>query len=217
MSATEPSTMTSTATCAITLLSLAERIQSYARRLENLATWRDRIKRHFSAAQDGESAQGADHVLRLGQALRDSGKSYADVAFFDIAWFAESWVESIFDRDPELNQLSAKLKAVEQREGLTELEEFDPDHPDTPGDWKALNAQSHRRYEEVARIEDARLVRFLLAHGETDMADLYANDRAAYDRRREAGRLLVFGPLRDKDADIGEGDTGLTQVVKGEE
>ena len=48
------------------------------------------------------------------------------------------------------------------------------------------------------------------------MADLYVNDRAAFDRRREAGRLSVFGPVPDINADIGEGDTGLTQVITGE-
>jgi len=42
------------------------------------------------------------------------------------------------------------------------------------------------------------------------MADLCVDDHAAYVRRREAGRLLIFGPLPDKDADIREGDTGLT-------
>jgi hypothetical protein len=115
------------------------------------------------------------------------------------------------------NELSAKMRAIEQREGLTEFDEFIPDHPETPADWKALNAESHHRFHELERIRDARFVRFLLAHGEIEMADLYANDRAAFDRRREAGRCSAFGPLPDINADIGEGDTGLTQVITGDE
>jgi len=45
------------------------------------------------------------------------------------------------------------------------------------------------------------------------MADLYLNDRTAFDRRREAARLLVFGPVPEKDTDPVQGDTGLTEVV----
>jgi hypothetical protein len=199
------------------VLALAERIQAHARRLENLATWRDRLDRHSSAEEDGKPApHTSDDLLRLQQAWRDSGEGDEDAAFFTIACLAEHWAESVFDTDPALNQLFAKMRAIEQREGLTEFDEFDPDHPETPADWKALNVKSHRRFHELEHIRDARFVRFLLTHGETDMADLYVNDRAAFDRRREAGRLSTFGPLPDINADIGEGDTGLTQVTQGE-
>jgi hypothetical protein len=197
------------------LLRLAGRIQAYARRLENLATWQDRLQRHFAAVEAGEQARDPGAALRLQQARRDSGEGNDDRAFFAISWFAETWAESIWDTDPELNELCQKLTAIEQREGLGEFDEFDPDHPETPADWKALNTKSNCRYEEVVRIEDERLVGFLLAHGEPDMADLYASNRAAYDRRREAGRCAVFGPQPDADAETGEGDTGLTQLVAG--
>ena len=40
------------------------------------------------------------------------------------------------------------------------------------------------------------------------MADLFANDRAAFDRRREAGRCILFGPLPDINADTGGGHRG---------
>jgi hypothetical protein len=199
------------------ILALAERIQAHARRLENLATWRDRLDRHSSAEEDGEPAHTSDDLLRLQQAWRDSGEGDDDAAFFTIACLAEHWAESVFDTDPALNELFAKMRAIEQREGLTEFDEFIPDHPETPADWKAFNAKSHRRFHEVECIRDARLVRFLLAHGETEMADLYANDSAAFDRRREAGRCSAFGPLTDANADISEGDTGLTQVIQEDE
>lgn len=200
---------------AAALLPLAERIQAHARRLENLATWRERLDRHCSAEED-EPALTMDALLRLQQARRDSGEGDEEAAFFTIAWLAERWAESVLDTDPALNELFAKMRAIEQREGLTEFDELIPDHPETPADWKALNAKSHWRFHELEHIRDARIVRFLLAHGETEMADLYVNDRAAFDRRREAGRLSVFGPVPDINADIGEGDTGLTQVITGE-
>ena len=209
MNGTETNTIPPSPTCAAAFLSLAYRIQSHARRLENLATWRDRLKRHVSA-EDGEPAYGGDDFLRLHQACRDSGERSDDTAFFTISWFAESWAELVSDTDSELKELSDQLKAIEQREGLTEFDEFDPNHPETPVDWKALAAKLTRRWHELERLRDSRVVRFLLAHGETDMADLYANDRAAYDCRREAARLLIFGPLPDTDADTTQGDTGLT-------
>ena len=199
------------------LLLLADRIQGHARRLENLATWPDRLERHSRAVEAGEAAHGRDELLRLAQARRDSGGDKGEKAFFTISWLAEMWAETVFDTDPELNELSEKIRAIEQREGLAEFDEFDPDHPETPADWKALIAESDRRYEEVARIIDERLVAFLLRHGEPGMADLYASDRAAYDRRREAGRFSVFGPLPDLNADLGEADSGTAQIIEEQE
>jgi hypothetical protein len=199
------------------LLLFADLIQGQARRLENLATWRDRLDRHSSAEEDGKPAHTSDDLLRLQQAWRDSGEGDEDAAFFTIACLAEHWAESVFDTDPALNELFAKMRAIEQREGLTEFDEFIPDHPETPADWRVLNAESHRRFHELEHIRDARFVRFLLAHGEIEMAALYANDRAAFDRRREAGRFSVCGPLPDMTANISEGDTGLTQVIQEDE
>jgi hypothetical protein len=193
------------------LLQLAERIQACARRLENLATWRERLQRHFGAVEAGEQEDAPDAVLRLQQALRDSGEGNDDSAFFTISWLAEMWAENVFDADPELNKLADKLKAVERREGLAESDEFDPDHPETPAEWKALFAKANRRWQRLESIRETRFVAFLLAHGETEMADLYASDRAAYDRRREAGRFAEFGPLPDADTEIGQGAGGLLE------
>ena len=198
------------------LLLFADLIQAHARRLENLATWRDRLDRNLRAVEAGEEPHGSKDLLQLAQAQRDPGSDNDEALFFTIACLAEHWAESVFDTDQALNELSAKLRAVEQREGLDEFDEFIPDHPETPADWKALNTQWHDRFQEVEKIRDDRIIRWLRRHGETEMADLYLNDRAAFDRRRDAGRCSAFGPLPDINADIGEEDTGLTQVMKGE-
>ena len=105
--------------------------------------------------------------------------------------------QAFLRRTRKLNELSAKIRAIEQREGLDELDEFDPDHPETPADWKVLDAKSNRRFQAVEKIERDRIIRWLRRHGELDMADLFANDRAAFDRRREAGRCKLFGPMPD--------------------
>lgn len=195
----------------IELLLFADLILGQARRLENLATWRDVLQRYFNAPSAGEHL-GMAAMLRNIQALRFAGIE-PDVSFFNVWLVAESHAETIFDTDPELNELSAKIRAIGKREGLSGLDEFIPDHPETPADWKAMNDQWHDRFQEVEKIKDDRIIGWLRRHGETDMADLYLNDRAAFDRRREAGRHILFGSLPDINADIGEGATGLTQVI----
>jgi hypothetical protein len=194
------------------LLLVADLIQGYARRLENLATWRNVLLRNSEARAAAEHLD-MTALLREIQASRFAGNQ-TDAGFFIVCRMAESHAESIFETDRELNELSAKIRAIEKREGLSEFDEFDPDHPETPADWKVLDAESNRRYHEVEKIHDDRFVGWLRRHGELDMADLFANDRAAFDRRREAGRCKIYGPMPDINADIGQGDTGLTEVVK---
>ena len=174
---------------AAALLRFADSIQGHTRRLENLGAWRDVQQRNFGAEAEGEQRSLAA-LLRHIQAARAGGTD-SDVGFFLLCMMAEGYAERIFDTDSELSALSAKIRAVERREGLEEFDEFDPDHPETPADWKALNAESKRRYQEVEKISHDRLAGWLRRHGETDMADLYASDRDAFDRRREAGRSQV--------------------------
>jgi hypothetical protein len=205
-----PPRITSINPAQIELLLFADLIQDYARRLENMATWRDVLQRNSDARAAGEHL-GMAALLRHIQASRFAGMD-TDVGFFIVCHMAERHAETIFETDRQLNELSAKIRAIEQREGLGELDEFDPDHPETPADWKVLDAKSNRRFEAVEKIRDARFIRWLRRHGEFDMADLFANDRAAFDRRREAGRCKVHGPMPDNAA-ICAGDAGLTEVV----
>ena len=195
-------------------LLFADLIVGSARRLENLATKQSRLERFASAVEAGEVPHDCD-LLGAARALRDAGKINDDALFFIVVWRGERSVEDVFEKDGELNRLNAKIRAIEKREGLDEFDEFIPGHE--PADWKVLEAKWNRRYQEVEKIQDARFIRWLRHHGELDMADLFVNDRAAFDRRREAGRCLNFGPLPDINADNGEGDTGLTEVVRGGE
>jgi hypothetical protein len=192
------------------LLLFADLIQGYARRLENLATWRDVLQRHYYG---GEAGEAPHDFIRFLQAWRESGVDKDDVAFFTISWQAEQSADEIFETDTKLNELSARIRAIEQREGLGEFDEFDPDHPETPADWKTLNGKSNRRFQAVEKIRDARFIGWLRRHGELDMADLYANDRAAFDRLREAGRCKLFGPMPDIITAAMQGDTGVTEVI----
>jgi succinate dehydrogenase flavin-adding protein (antitoxin of CptAB toxin-antitoxin module) len=194
-------------------LLFADLILGHARRLENLATKRARPERFISAVEAGEAPHDCD-LLGEAHAQRAAGKINDDALFFIVSWRGERSVEDTFEKDGELNRLTAKIRAIEKREGLDEFDNFIPGQE--PADWKALDAKSNRRYEEVEKIQDAQFIRWLRHHGELDMANLFLNDRAAFDRRREAGRCFYFGPLPDINADTGEGDTGLTEVVTGD-
>jgi hypothetical protein len=193
------------------LLLSADLIQGYARRLENLATWRDTLLRNSDAKAAGDNL-GMAALLRDIQASRFAGID-TDVGFFVVCQMAERHAETIFETDRQLNELSSKIRAIEQREGLDELDEFDPDHPETPADWKALNGKSNRRFQAVEKIRDARFIRWLRRHGELDITDLFANDRAAFDRRREVGRCKIYGPMPDIITAASQGDTGVTEVI----
>jgi hypothetical protein len=190
----------------------ADLIQGQARRLANLATWRDDLDRHLSAIQAGESPGGADYQLRLIQARRDSGDD-ADVAFFRIAWLAHRWADDAFVTDEKLSEIDDKMEKIRAREDS----DWDLDDPDAPDDFKRLARRWSRRIRELEHVQEGRFIRFLLAHGETDMAAFYQCDRAAFDRSYETGRCIVFGPQPDISTGSGHGDTGLTQVATGEE
>jgi hypothetical protein len=193
------------------LLRLADSIQGCARRLEILATWPDVVRRNCDVQAAGEPRDRTS-LLREIQVSRFVGIEN-DVGFFSICRMAERHAETIFQTDAALHELNAKIRAIEKREGLGEWEEFDPDHPDTPADWKALNAKANRRFEEVQKIEHDRMIGWLRRHGEFDMADLFASDRAAFDSRREAGRCEVYGPMTDSATAAIQEDAGLTQVT----
>ena len=81
----------------------------------------------------------------------------------------------------ELEDISSRIKAIEEREGLGDLEYWP--RGEGPEDWNHLNNQ----YEKIADVKFEEALReFAL----DDMADLYHTDREAYDAHREQGRLI---------------------------
>ena len=197
------------------LLLLADLIHGHARRLENMGAWQDVKHRSSNAEAEGEPKSHAG-LIRLVQASRIA-ENDTDQDFLIICQMGESFADTIFENDPELHELHAKMRAVEKSEQLTDSYEFDPEHPETPADWKQLNAQRDERFRKVERLYHNRFTGWLRRHGETVMADLYVDDRAAFDRRREAARLLVFGPFPAKATDPNQGDPELTEVAGGDE
>ena len=184
------------------LLPLADVIQGHARRLEILATWRGVLQRNSEARAAGEH-------LSMAALLRDIQASLdTDVGFFITCHMAERHAET----DAALDRIHDKMEVIRQREDA----DWDLDDPDAPKDFRTLAGKWSRRFLELEQVRETRIIGWLRRHGEFDMADLFANDRAAFDRRREAGRCKVYGPMPDLNASIGAGDAGLTEVVTGD-
>lgn len=81
----------------------------------------------------------------------------------------------------ELEDLSSRIQAIEEREGLGDLEYWP--RGAGPEDWNHLSKQ----YETIV---DAKFEEALREFGLNDMANLYHNDRDEYDAQREQGRLI---------------------------
>jgi hypothetical protein len=195
------------------LLRLADLLQGHVRQLEMLATWPDVVQRlphHRNAVAAGDPP-GIATMLRDIQAKRFAGSS-TDIGFFVVCQMAELHVNALFQTDAALNEINRRMAAIRQREGA----DWDAEDADAPGDYEALVDQWNRRFEELEAVREARFIGWLRRLGELDMADLYANDRAAFDRRREAGRCRVHGPSPGGNETAESGDTGLTQVVTGD-
>ena len=83
------------------------------------------------------------------------------------------------------NQYSSRFKAIEKAHDLPDDWEFIPG--EEPEETLALRAE----FEQAC---DQLVIDTFLEYEEEDLANLYREDREAYDRLREAGRLVVHAP-----------------------
>ena len=122
---------------------------------------------------------------------QQSGKtSYPNEAYFfaiarSLTFEADDRFETAANSDPELIDLSARMKAIRKQHHLKENEDFWIDDPDTPEEYKQLHELWDQRKHE---IETATMVEF----GENEMAELYANDRLEYERHYDTGFCLFY-------------------------
>ena len=86
--------------------------------------------------------------------------------------------------DPVLDEITRKIEAIEEREGLEEGEHFLPDNPDTPEDYQAQAIEfDARRSMIVAEV--------MTGYGENDMVEQYLNNPMGYKRLYYAGWRVV--------------------------
>lgn len=125
-------------------------------------------------------------IFRLAQANRLVSGDPDFSIFHTLAWFILDMPTTADDKklDQKLAEISAKMRAIEKREGLTDDEYWQLD--DAPEDYQALADEWDDRADEL-RVQLFRLF------DEHEMADLYLNDRAEFDRRFDLGRRAVIG------------------------
>lgn len=128
-----------------------------------------------------------DPWVREVQRSRDAGELPAPIAGFLIYKFADEAMLRMVNTDPELVELSARVKAVERAAGLDEDEYFYVGQG--PPEWTAATAAWDA-------VFDARFAGMLMRLGEEEMAKQGSRN---VDPHFEAGRTLIFG----KDDDMG--------------
>ena len=193
---------------AMALLSCADLIGGHARRIEKLAGCSQLSTPAIESAE--EVSNKLKGMVRCALTLRGAGPEQEAVAFYFLANLAEIWAETVFDTDRTLARISKTMRAVERRDNR----DWELDDPAAPADFKALATQLEQRFAELEPIRKRRVVAWLCSCGEVELATLYLNDLATFQRRWEAGSLAINRMDSDAGrAEVGRGDPGLTSVV----
>jgi hypothetical protein len=114
-----------------------------------------------------------------------------EIGFFLAAWAAERLQdERISDGDMGIDEVGRRIEKIERKRGVRDgLVPWRADK--APADWKAAN-------REWERIADEIFVDTLRPYA-ADMAELFFNDLAKFDRRREVGRQILATLLGRED------------------
>jgi hypothetical protein len=131
-------------------------------------------------AHDHEFAR---EMMRLVQAMRDTGALEQNEAWHLLYWTLERMSDQWTQTDAELVRLTAAMVAIERSHGLSDDEDFHLD--DAPPDWLALSNQWDRRLNAIWAGEFMTL-------GESEMARLVITDELHEDPRLADGRASLF-------------------------
>jgi hypothetical protein len=128
-----------------------------------------------------------DKLVRELQSKRGTPGLPTTPLFFGIAKGIEKIAEDRIyhgQGDPQLDEITSKIEAIEEREGLEEGEHFLPDNPDTPEDYQAQSIEFDARRSMI--VAEA-----MTGYGENDMAEKYLNNPMGYKRIYYAGWRVV--------------------------
>jgi hypothetical protein len=139
-------------------------------------------------------------LIRELQVFRDTSDDSIDpeLIFFGLATGLEKISDyRIFElrNDIRLNELSTKIKKVQEREGLDDDEYFVRRDPDSPEDYQALIVEFEHRIDEI-RID------ILSEFDEDELAELFLNNRMQYIKRYYNGWRVLDKDDPDKLKDI---------------
>lgn len=154
-----------------------------------LDAWvRDELQDDRTSLTDDQLAERQQKIIRLAQAMRRSNGDPDHRCFYVIAWNCVSMAERAWPSDPATVDIWAKIDAIKRREGLDDDDAWPTGKG--PADYRALDAASTARYDQLV-VDQMRLM------GEADMAALYVQDRDEFDRRVEAGRVVIHPDQAD--------------------
>jgi len=143
-------------------------------------------------------------LIRELQVFRDTSDDSIDpdLIFFGLSTGLENISDyRIFElrNDIRLNELSTKIKKVQEREGLDDDEYFVRRDPDSPEDYQALIVEFEHRIDEI-------MIDILSEFDEDELAELFLNNRMQYIKRYYNGwRVLEKDdPIKLKDIDQNE-------------
>jgi hypothetical protein len=129
--------------------------------------------------------EGIHEQIALAKALYESGRiTQAECLFFCVIHVEDIHQTRWFDGQyNEIETISNQMDAIKKEYGLADDEEWERE--DEPDDYRELS----RNYDCLLDQRfDATLREFEL----TEEAELWRDDRAEFDRRREIGRSIVF-------------------------
>ena len=130
--------------------------------------------------------EATEENLRRWQGWRDRGLVRPEVAFYVLAYILEMMEqetsEPLYDMEPRKG-LYKKWDAIKKREGLEEDEDFL--EGDEPKDLLAV-------MKKLDQLADALYTGLMRKYGEDEMAELWLHNKAEYDRRREAGKEMLY-------------------------
>ena len=130
--------------------------------------------------------EDTEENLRRWQEWRDRGLVRPEVAFCVLAYILEMMDQEagneLYDKEPRKG-LYKKWDAIKKREGLEEDE--DVLEGDEPKDLLAV-------MKKLDQLADALYTGLMRKYGEDEMAELWLHNKAEYDRRREAGKEMLY-------------------------
>ena len=131
----------------------------------------------------------AREMMRLIQAMRDTGALEQNEAWHLLYWTLERMSDQWTQTDAELVRLTTEMEEIERSHGLGDDEYFHLD--DAPADWLALSNAWDRRLNVIWAGE-------LTTLGEPEMARLVVTDELHQDPRLAAGRARLFRGSRSE-------------------
>ena len=130
--------------------------------------------------------EATEENLRRWQGWRDRGLVRSEVAFYVLDYILEMMDQEtrgpLYDKEPRKG-LYKKWDAIKKREGLEEDEDFL--EGDEPKDLLAV-------MKKLDQLADALYTGLMRKYGEDEMAELWLHNKAEYDRRREAGKEMLY-------------------------